>query len=256
MGMVKSTFAQPLPAELHSKASAAYDSEGKLIAGSWHNYPEQAAAGLWTTPEDLARYCIEMHEIMVGKTDGILKPETVQRMLTKHKNEWGLGPSLEWDADSLRFGHGGKNAGFTNQMTTFAHRGNAVIIMTNADNGGKLIWEIMRSVSKYYGWGISQPRLIDTVALPVEKLDFLTGPYKLDFQVPGIGDYLIGVELNNSRLRITDPNNSDTITLTALNDSMFVDLENSDEINFQVPEDSAGIGLIWDGRYQFYKILE
>jgi hypothetical protein len=45
--MTNSTYAQPLPAEYHQNASAAYDSEGNIIDGLWHNYPEQAAAGLW-----------------------------------------------------------------------------------------------------------------------------------------------------------------------------------------------------------------
>lgn len=101
--MDNSTFEQPLPAEFHANASAAYDSEGKLIEGLWHNYPEQAAAGLWTTPSDLAMYCIGVHDILAGKSDGFLSKETIEMMLTKHKGDWGLGPSLAWDADSLRF---------------------------------------------------------------------------------------------------------------------------------------------------------
>lgn len=256
MGMVNSTYAQPLPDRLSPMASAAYDAEGELIEGLWHNYPEQAAAGLWTTPTDLARYCIEIQEILAGKKEGILKQETVEMMLTKHMNDWGLGPSLAWDADSLRFQHGGKNAGFTNDMIAFAHHGNAIIIMTNADQGGKLIGEILRSVSKYYGWGISQPRMVDTIALSAERLSRLTGQYKLDYQVPGIGDYLIGVELVNNRLYISDPNDSDTIGLTALNDSIFMNLEKGEEIKFQVAEETARIGLLWDDRFQFYRISE
>jgi len=256
MGMENSTYEQPLPSNLHASASAAYDNKGELIQGLWHNYPEQAAAGLWTTPIDLAKYCIEIQKVLAGKANGILTQETVRMMLTKHKNDWGLGPSLTWGADSLRFQHGGKNAGFTNDMMAFAHRGNAIIIMTNADNGGILIGEILRSVSQYYSWGISHPRMVDTVELPIEQLSSLAGQYKLDFQVPGIGDYLIGVELKNDMLYIADPNDNNTIRLAALNDSMFIDLEKGDEIKFQVPVDSAGIGLLWDNRYQFYKIIK
>lgn len=256
LGMVNSTFAQPLPASLHDQASAAFDHNGEPIEGSWHNYPEQAAAGLWTTPTDLARYCIEIQEILAWKKDGILKQEMVRMMLTKHRNDWGLGPSLAWDADSMRFQHGGKNAGFTNDMIAFAHRGDAVIIMTNADNGDRLIGEILRSVSNYYEWGISHSRLVDTVALPVERLSLLTGRYKLNFQVPEIGDYLIKVVLKNDRLYIADPNDNDTIGLAALNDSMFIDLEDGDEIRFHVPGDPGKVGLLWDNRYQFHKISE
>ncbi len=68
-------------------------------------------------------------------------------MLTKHKNDWGLGPSLKWAEDSLIFQHGGKNAGFTNNMLAFANRGEALIVMTNADNGNKLIGDYIVDVS-------------------------------------------------------------------------------------------------------------
>ncbi|MFC2126563.1 serine hydrolase domain-containing protein [Bacteroidota bacterium] len=147
LGMENSTYQQPLPPNYHGIASAAYDNRGELIEGLWHNYPEHAAAGLWTTPTDLAKYCIEIQEILAGKPEGFLSKETVEMMLTKHKNDWGLGLSLMWGGDSLRFQHGGKNAGFTNNIIAYAHRGDAIIIMTNADNGGRLIGEILKSLS-------------------------------------------------------------------------------------------------------------
>ena len=50
IGMKHSTYQQPITKQFQSNISAAYDGEGKLIEGLWHNYPEQAAAGLWTTP--------------------------------------------------------------------------------------------------------------------------------------------------------------------------------------------------------------
>jgi CubicO group peptidase (beta-lactamase class C family) len=142
IGMDISTFQQPLGLTYHDNASLAYDTEGKIIEGNWHNYPEKAAAGLWTTPTDLAKYCIEIHQILSGKVNGVLSKETIEAMLTKHRNEWGLGPALSGAGDSLIFLHGGKNAGFTNNLISFAHRGNAMIIMTNADNGRQLISEI------------------------------------------------------------------------------------------------------------------
>jgi len=99
--MNHSTYEQPLGSDKHSNASAAYDFEGKIIEGLWHNYPEQAAAGLWTTPTDLAKYCMEIQQILAGKENGVLSKEIIEKMLTKHKNDWGLGPSLQWEQDSL-----------------------------------------------------------------------------------------------------------------------------------------------------------
>ncbi len=152
MEMNNSTYAQPLPEIWHSTASAAYNTEGQIVEGLWHNYPEQAAAGLWTTPTDIAKYCIEIQEILSGKKQGVLSKKMVELMLTKHQNNWGLGLSLDGEGAALKFGHGGKNKGFTNSMQAFAHKGSAVIIMTNGDNGSQLIGEIQASIFEHYQW--------------------------------------------------------------------------------------------------------
>jgi len=252
IGMENSTYEQPLRTEDHSNISAAYDGDGKIIEGLWHNYPEKAAAGLWTTPSDLAKYCIEIQKILKGKEDGILSKEFVEKMLTKNKNNWGLGPSLQWEQDSLIFRHGGKNAGFTNEFVAFANRGNAVIIMTNADNGGSLIGELLRSISNYYNWGISTQRVVETINIPLESLNNLTGIYKLDFQVPDVGDYVIDITIKDNNLFVTDTNNGDTNVLAAIENLKFIDLESGDEVMFQLMEDKQGI--LWNNRSQFYKI--
>ncbi len=178
-GMENSTYEQPLPEHLHAAASAAYNRQGEIIEGLWHNYPERAAAGLWTTPSDLARYCMEIQNIISGSHEGILTRESVSEMLTKQKNDWGLGPSLRWDADSLIFEHGGKNAGFTNSLVAFANRGDAVIVMTNGDNARELINEILRSVSDYYNWGISYPEIAVPVEITEDELEIITGNFSL-----------------------------------------------------------------------------
>lgn len=251
MGMTNSTYEQPLSERYHVNASAAYDAEGNIIDGLWHNYPEQAAAGLWTTPIDLAKYCIEIQQILKGKENSVLSKETVELMLTKHKNDWGLGPSLQWDADSLVFKHGGKNAGFTNDLISFANKGEAVIIMTNADNGGKLIGEIIRCMSSYYNWNFMNPRIVETVKLSKEQLSKLTGKYKLDFQVPGIGDYFIEVKVEGDKLVVNDVNSKETTILTALKENKFVDIDSGQKSSFQLESDKTG--LLWNNKYQFYK---
>lgn len=251
IGMKNSTYEQPLSSEYYSNTSAAYDTDGKIIDGLWHNYPEQAAAGLWTTPTDLAKYCIEIQQILAGKENGVLSKETIEKMLTKHKNDWGLGPAIQWEQDSLIFRHGGKNAGFTNNLISFANRGNAVIVMTNADNGGKLIGEILRAVSKYYNWGINNPRIVEVIELPKEKLNQFNGKYKLDFQFPEIGDYIIEVTVKENKLYINDPHDEDA-TLTPTDTLNFINLQNGDEVAFQFEEDK--VGILWNNRFQFYRI--
>ncbi len=252
LGMVNSTYAQPLPEDRHAQASSAFDNDGQLIEGHWHNYPEQAAAGLWTTPADLARYCIALQKIFAGKKNGLLQPETVKAMLTKDQNGWGLGPSLAGTGDSLRFHHGGKNAGFTNNLIAFARTGDAVIIMTNADKGWPLQTEIMRAISNQYGWGLSKPRMIEPVDLPNEKLKRLAGKYQYVEPVPDIGDYQVNLSVHNQQLIIDDPNDGDRVLLLALTDSTFIDLEEGETVHFI--SSSEPLRFLWNDTFQFYRV--
>jgi len=253
MGMKNSTYQQPLGSNFQSNVSAAYDSQGKIINGLWHNYPEQAAAGLWTIPTDLAKYCIEIQEILKGKENAVLSKETVVKMLTKHKNNWSLGLSLHSNNNDSIFGHGGKNAGFTTQFISFSNRGNAVIIMTNADNGGKLIEEILRSISKYYKLDISNPTIVEPITLSTKELNQFVGKYKLDYQVPNIGDYFIEISIKNGKLFVNDPNNGDTKVLTALGKLKFIDLKIGDQGEFEIKD--GKIELTWGANgFHFNKI--
>ena len=56
-GMVRSTFEVPLPDGLADRAARGHWSDGQMIAGGWHAYPEMGTgASLWSTPSDLARF--------------------------------------------------------------------------------------------------------------------------------------------------------------------------------------------------------
>jgi CubicO group peptidase (beta-lactamase class C family) len=254
MGLNESTFQQPLGSKRSLYASAAFNAQGEMVEGLWHNYPEQAAAGLWTTPSDLSRYCMQIQEIYGGKEDGILKPGTIRAMLTKHKGDWGLGPALQKEGDSLLFGHGGKNEGFSNNMLAFAGKGDAMIVMTNADRGVDLMGEVMRAISATYGWGISNSRVVTLEPQPVDSLSRFTGKYQLDFQVPDIGDYTIEVTLGDGTLEVFDPNNGERNSLSPLGPRKFIDLESGDEVAVILQGDTPEI--LFNGRFRFEKVEE
>jgi CubicO group peptidase (beta-lactamase class C family) len=154
LAMTRSTFEQPLPGRLEDNAASGHLGNGAVIKGRWHTYPELAAAGLWTTPSDLARIMIELQT-----TGGhVLKPETERQMLTKVLGDYGLGLGLGDKDGQKSFSHGGSNAGFQCLMVALQDRGKGVIIMTNSDRGGALANEVMRLIATEYGWGNSTPK--------------------------------------------------------------------------------------------------
>jgi hypothetical protein len=57
LGMVQSTYEQPLSMERDAKAARAHSSQAESMDAKWHVYPEKAAAGLWTTPTDFGAIC-------------------------------------------------------------------------------------------------------------------------------------------------------------------------------------------------------
>jgi len=246
IGMENSTYQQPITKEFQNNISGAYNRNGELIKGLWHNYPEQAAAGLWTTPSDLAMYCIEIQDILKGKKDGILTKETVEIMLTKHKNDWGLGPSLKNEKDSLIFEHGGKNEGFTNDMVAYAYQGNAVIIMTNADNGGQLISEVKNAIFNYYNWQISQPRTIEVISISDTDLKQFTGKYKLEGQ-----NLNIKVRFKENRIFIKNTLLGN-LNLLPLTSTKFIDIDSGTVIEFLVEEKVSGFMI--NNSFKFVKI--
>jgi CubicO group peptidase (beta-lactamase class C family) len=127
LGMKNSTYEQPLPERLRGRAAN---------AAKCHTHPEMAAAGLWTTPSDLARVILEMQR------PKLLKPATVELMLTPVMDEYGLG----FGALKNRFGHGGANVGFR-CMLRATRDGRGAVIMTNADSGAPLANEILKDLA-------------------------------------------------------------------------------------------------------------
>jgi CubicO group peptidase (beta-lactamase class C family) len=179
IGMVASTYEQPLPASRASDAATGYRSADRAVTGRYHTYPEMAAAGLWTTPTDLARLVIEVQQSLAGASNRVLSREMTVTMLTRGVGAHGLGPGLDGTGDSLRFGHGGANEGFRAMFTGFATRGQGAVVMTNSDGGMALVGEIMQAIAREYGWTGFAPRVIAPLAMSAETMREYAGRYTL-----------------------------------------------------------------------------
>lgn len=155
IGMLNSTYEQPLPPQRLAQAATGHRFKGEIVQGKWHTYPEMAAAGLWTTPTDLAKLAIAVQKAKLGKTNKVLSKAMTEQMLTRQFEEWGLGFHLEGKDEKATFSHGGSNEGFRCHLVAFNNRGQGAVVMTNSDNGSALAQEIIRSIAAEYGWAES-----------------------------------------------------------------------------------------------------
>jgi CubicO group peptidase (beta-lactamase class C family) len=143
LGMQDSTYRQPLPEGLGDRAATGLLITGLPLEGKWHTYPEMAAAGLWTTPKDLALFVVELL-----KPGRVLSKKMKEQMLNEVTGGFGLGIAVA----EQRFQHGGNNAGFSCFLVGFPQTGQGAVVMTNWNNGGPVIQEILLRLAKEYGW--------------------------------------------------------------------------------------------------------
>jgi CubicO group peptidase (beta-lactamase class C family) len=193
-GMMRSTYEQPLPRDRWTEAARGYRSDGSEVEGEWHTYPEQAAAGLWTTPGDLATLSAHLLGILGGTvTDGVLSQAMLEQMLTRNHDgaegfsSWGLGFSLGGPGDERTFGHGGSNEGFRATWTVFRDQGTGFAVMTNGDRGSSLATEIGRAIAAVYEWRGWQPETRARIRPDSAVYAALSGEYRIE----GLGDFTI-----------------------------------------------------------------
>jgi len=152
IGMMDSTYQQPLPASRAAHAASGAYEDGKMVRGKWHVYPEMAAAGLWTTPSDLAKFAIEIALSKQGKANQVLSEKMTQEMLTPQIDEVGLGFFLGGKDNPGRFGHNGDDEGFQAILTMYSDSGHGVAVMANSPHGITVGHYLIRSVAREYGW--------------------------------------------------------------------------------------------------------
>jgi hypothetical protein len=191
--MTASTYAQPLPPEKLKLAAAGYRRDGTAIPGKRHTYPEMAAAGLWTTAGDLARFAIAIGRSIRGATGTLLSKEMASRMTTRVKDDAGLGLFLGRHQARTSFGHDGADEGFQALLIADREGGFGAAVMVNSDNGINLAVEILRGIETEYEWGYL-PSPVEVVKLPPADLDSLSGRYEIN------GDDVLPLSVAGGRL--------------------------------------------------------
>jgi CubicO group peptidase (beta-lactamase class C family) len=183
LGMMNSDYDYRVAADRVPRIARGHDQRGRPVEGGWHRYPEMAAAGLWSTPSDLARFALAIHHAARGAGGGPVSPALARQMLTLQKGENGTGFGLGLQVNGVGtpaewFGHSGDTNGYQALMVLFSGTGRGAVVMTNSDAGGVLLRELMRSVAREYGWPGFHPVEKRAVAMDPAALGALPGRYQ------------------------------------------------------------------------------
>jgi CubicO group peptidase (beta-lactamase class C family) len=154
-GMTRSTFLQPPPAPLR-------DSTART---DWRFYPECAAAGLWTSPGDLARFVSALQAAANGR-GGSLTRHTGEAMTAPHitlppRGQWtvlallGLEPPLSHGLGLFvreqRFINLGGAAGFFSALAGSNEDGTGAVVMTSGCRPA-LVLRVLLELSDAQAW--------------------------------------------------------------------------------------------------------
>ena len=134
LGMKRSSFEIGPPGSVahESEIASGHDVNGQVWPGRRHNYPESAAAGLYTTAIDLSQVIKVINS--GGILDGVsfLAPDLIDKMLNAGQtNNVGLGCFLNSNGSWY---HGGSNKGFLCRIAGFPAQNSGLVLLTNTDD--------------------------------------------------------------------------------------------------------------------------
>ncbi len=214
LNMSNSSFNQPLEKPQLDLAATGYLPDGSMTKGKRHTYPEMAPAGLWTTPEDLAKFAINIQKTLKGESNKGLSKDLTSKMLTPFVEDFiGLGIFINKKKDQVYFGHGGWNEGFSSELIAHKEKGYGVVVMINS-NHPDFISELIRSVALTYEWADYFPRYKKS-----ETDSILSSKFIGKYMVRGYD--FIEVVAQNDQLMYRDGPEEDLIDLVKVTDSTY-----------------------------------
>lgn len=160
LAMENSFFAYPHQIENKSALAWGHDKDGAVAEGKWTVYPYLAAAGLWTTPEDMCKLTIEVFQGLEGKSKLGLSTELVQDMISPQGGfEFaGLGVLVTKTCEGTQITSQGWGVGYQCMLSAIPQSGQGAVVMINSEPGmpqhKSLVGETLRQICSTYNWPI------------------------------------------------------------------------------------------------------
>ncbi len=176
LGLVNSQFEPPARAD---EARFAMSHQGREPQpGGARVYPERQAAGLWSTPTDIATALMAVQRAAAGQPSPV-SAATARAVTTAQTAVTSLGFFIDGGkGPAQRFGHNGSNQGFESLATAFVNQGDGVVIMANGQNTWALMEALLRTLGRIYQWpGLAAPLALADQTLPPEAVRWV-GTYE------------------------------------------------------------------------------
>lgn len=176
LGMRQASFVQPISEAHRGRTAKGHLADGSPVPGGWNNHPERAAAGLWTTPTDMATLLIELYQASRGLS-ATLDRELVEELLADPVEGHAYGFRWLGDGDDVFLTHYGGTTGYRAGMTINLRTGNGAVYLANSDGGSALGTEFLNSVSEVYDWTAFKTTSVKRSPKPRPVLESLVGLY-------------------------------------------------------------------------------
>lgn len=142
LGMSHSSMKQP-PTPPPGESASGHTYKGETVHLDYNLYPEMAAAGLWTTPGDIARMLMAIVDSAAGEANGFLPKALARRMMTPVKSGAGLGMFID---GAGRINHSGVNWGFRAIYTADPKKHRGIVVMSNGENGEAVNNQLLKRI--------------------------------------------------------------------------------------------------------------
>lgn len=154
IGMSDTTFLIQQDIETNDVACGT-DTNGNKIASGWRIYPELAAAGAWTTSNDLANLAKNIIASYKNSPNGLFSSTSINHILKKQINStYGLGFHISECEHTICIDKAGATEGYRSIMLIYPKLGNAIIVMTNSSKGTAVFKKVISAVEDFYNWPV------------------------------------------------------------------------------------------------------
>lgn len=234
VGMPHSSFAIKVPGDPGTENYiTARDYDGSVMGGGWFLHPEQAAASLWTTPSDYARFVLALMGA-ANDLDSPIRKSVAKEMMSPVIDENGMGMGIQTRQGETRLMKSGMNQGYICTFMAFPGRGDVIVTMTNSRKGFPMVGDINRTANVAYGWPSSPLIYHKRQASKAEDLSNFVG----DFVKQGETEIVFTLSHDEKTLLGKTPGGY-KFKLVKIGDNSFVDPADAEVAEFSLTDDGA-----------------